>query len=134
MPQIYLAFDGGLAVLRRQQAEWLATVSLKGKQCQCLAIDPHRPQRVYCGTFDAGLWVSDDTGVSWQTVGGALPHDAVMAVAVSPLEEKRGLGVLWAGTEPSALFRSDDGGQTWQEKTALQAIPSKPTWRFPPRP
>ncbi|MEZ4615994.1 MAG: hypothetical protein R2867_10900 [Caldilineaceae bacterium] len=42
--------------------------------------------------------------------------------------------MLWAGTGPSALFRSDDGGRTWQEKRALQAIPSKSTWRFPPRP
>jgi len=134
MTQIYLAFDGGLVVLRRQQEKWVSTVSLSGKQCQCLAIDPHRPQRSYCGTFDAGLWCSDDAGVSWQPVSGVLPHDAVMAVAVSPLEEAGGLGVLWAGTEPSALFRSDDGGRTWQEKRALQAIPSKSTWRFPPRP
>ena len=134
MTQIYLAFDGGVAVLRRQQTHWVATVSLAGKDCHCLAVDPHRPQRVYCGAFDAGLWVSDDTGVSWQSLVGALPHQAVMAVAVSPLEEQNGAGVVWAGTEPSALFRSEDGGRTWQEKTGLQELPSKPTWSFPPRP
>jgi photosystem II stability/assembly factor-like uncharacterized protein len=134
MTQLYLAYDGGLAVLRQDGTQWVATASLLNKQCHCLAVDPHRPQRVYCGTFDAGLWVSDDAGLSWQPVARALPHDAVTAVAVSPLEENSGLGILWAGTEPSALFRSDDGGRTWQEKTALQAIPSKPTWSFPPRP
>jgi photosystem II stability/assembly factor-like uncharacterized protein len=57
-----------------------------------------------------------------------------MSVSVSPLQEFVGTGVLWAGTEPSALFRSEDGGKTWQEHKRLQAMPSKPTWRFPPRP
>jgi hypothetical protein len=134
MTQIYLAFDGGLAVLRQAETHWEATLSLLDHECQCLAIDPHRPQRVYCGTFDAGLWYSDDAGLSWQPVGHSLPHQAVMAVAVSPLQVENGVGVLWAGTEPSALFRSVDGGRTWAEKSGLQAIPSKPTWSFPPRP
>jgi photosystem II stability/assembly factor-like uncharacterized protein len=32
------------------------------------------------------------------------------------------------------LFRSADGGRTWAELEALRAIPSAPTWSFPPRP
>nr|MDQ2716926.1 glycosyl hydrolase [Chloroflexota bacterium] len=36
--------------------------------------------------------------------------------------------------EPSTLFRSEDGGATWQELTALRQLPSAPTWSFPPRP
>jgi hypothetical protein len=32
------------------------------------------------------------------------------------------------------LFRSADGGQTWQELEALRRIPSAPSWSFPPRP
>jgi photosystem II stability/assembly factor-like uncharacterized protein len=43
-------------------------------------------------------------------------------------------GAVWAGTEPSALFVSRDGGESWEERTALQEIPSKPRWSFPPRP
>jgi hypothetical protein len=43
-------------------------------------------------------------------------------------------GAVYAGTEPSALYRSRDGGETWEELEALQQIPSKPTWSFPPRP
>ena len=43
-------------------------------------------------------------------------------------------GTCWAGTEPSALFRSDDGFETWEELESLQAIPSRPSWSFPPRP
>jgi hypothetical protein len=43
-------------------------------------------------------------------------------------------GTVYAGTEPSALFRSGDGGEAWEELDALQQIPSKPNWSFPPRP
>jgi hypothetical protein len=134
MRQIHLAFHGALAVLRQQPDRWTAEFALDGKACQCLAVDPQRPQRVYCGTFDSGLWLSDDAGATWQPVAGVLPYAAVMAVAVSPLEEAGGAGVLWAGTEPSALFCSEDSGRTWQARPGLQELPSKPTWSFPPRP
>lgn len=134
MTHIYLALHGALAVLRPHNGRWQAELALVDQDCQCLAVDPYRLQRVYCGTFAAGLWMTDDAGRTWQPVAGQLPHPATMAVAVSSLEEVGGIGVVWAGTEPSALFRSDDGGRTWQERAGLQALPSKPTWSFPPRP
>jgi photosystem II stability/assembly factor-like uncharacterized protein len=43
-------------------------------------------------------------------------------------------GALYAGTEPSGLFRSDDGGESWRELAGLLELPSRPTWSFPPRP
>jgi hypothetical protein len=42
-------------------------------------------------------------------------------------------GALYAGTEPSRLFVSRDGAP-WRELTALQDIPSRGHWSFPPRP
>ena len=50
-------------------------------------------------------------------------------MAVSPTN-----GAVYAGCEPSMLFRSDDGGATWRELESLRSIPSAPTWSFPPRP
>jgi hypothetical protein len=134
MTQIYLAFAGALAVLRQRNGRWTAKLFLIEQDCQCLAVDPHMSQRLYCGTFGNGLWRTDDAGDTWQPVAGQLPYAAITSVAVSPSEEMGGTGVLWAGTEPSALFRSDDGGRTWHEQHGLQALPSKSTWSFPPRP
>jgi photosystem II stability/assembly factor-like uncharacterized protein len=57
-----------------------------------------------------------------------------MAVAVSTLERAGERGVVWAGTEPSAIFRSEDGGASWAERPGLRTLPSAPTWSFPPRP
>jgi photosystem II stability/assembly factor-like uncharacterized protein len=121
-------------VIERANGAWRADLRLQGLPAQCVAADPLRPEVVYCGTFGRGLWRSDDAGASWRAVGDGIPHAEVMAVAVSPLERAGDDGVVWAGTEPSALFRSEDGGQTWHERSALRALPSAPTWSFPPRP
>ena len=37
-------------------------------------------------------------------------------------------GVLWAGTIPGGLFRSDDGGDTWQLNRALWDRPERKEW------
>jgi photosystem II stability/assembly factor-like uncharacterized protein len=41
---------------------------------------------------------------------------------------------VWAGTEPSAVYRSTDGGRTWTERPGLTDLPSADGWSFPPRP
>lgn len=134
MTEIYLATEDGLATVSRRDGRWHAELPLTGLEPWCVAADPLRPGRIYCGSFDRGLWRSDDAGASWRPAGAGIPHAAVMAVAVSPLERGGAGGVVWAGTEPSAIFRSEDGGETWRERPGLRALPSAPTWRFPPRP
>ncbi len=134
MITLYVAAGNALAVLRRQNGSWQSEIKLAGFPTQCVATDPLRPERVYCGTFGRGLWFSDDAGATWKPVGAGIGPAEVMAIAVSPLERSRGLGVVWAGTEPSRLYRSEDGGQTWVERPNLTRLPSAPTWSFPPRP
>jgi hypothetical protein len=41
---------------------------------------------------------------------------------------------VYAGTEPSNLYRSEDGGRRWELLPALRDLPSEPRWSFPPRP
>ena len=134
MVRLYVAMGEGLAIVSRQNSGWRIEPTLDGQATQCITADPLRPERLYCGTFGEGLWFSGDGGASWEPVGEGIPHAEVMAVAVSRLERMGGYGVVWAGTEPSALYRSEDGGQSWQERPALRALPSAATWSFPPRP
>ena len=44
------------------------------------------------------------------------------------------MSVVYAGTEPSNLYRSEDGGETWQLLPELRRLESEPRWSFPPRP
>lgn len=121
------------------------TSHLTGMQPTCIAQDPFRPNRLYCGTFGRGLWCSDDQGDSWYPIGDGcdyfepfkedgITHAEITAVAVSPHKKVNGYGVVYVGTEPSAFFSSEDGGKTWRGHKEMKILPSHKTWSFPPRP
>lgn len=140
---MYLAMERELLVVRQQQGKWQTEAHLVGMQPTCISVDPLRPERVYCGTFERGLWRSSDAGCSWEPIGEAsmrswkgegMTHPEFIAVAVSPTERAEGYGVVYAGTEPSAVYRSEDGGNTWRELKELLKLPSAPTWALPDRP
>ncbi|MDR5683656.1 MAG: hypothetical protein QN163_06495 [Armatimonadota bacterium] len=133
MTCVLIATPGGLLIARRG-SRWTVEVHLSDRWPECVAIDPHDPARMYCGTLGTGLWRSTDAGRTWAPTGAGIPHRDVTAVAVSPAEHNSGIGVVYAGTEPSAVFRSDDGGTTWVDLAGLRALPSAATWSFPPRP
>ncbi|UIP00647.1 hypothetical protein Hbl1158_04610 [Halobaculum sp. CBA1158] len=110
-----------------------ATVAsdLDGRALECVAVHPDRPDRVFVGTFESGLWRSTDAGSTFERVGDdSIEQEAVMAVAVSPDDAD----VIWAGTEPSRVYRSTDGGDTWIHRDGLVDLPSSDEWAFPPRP
>jgi photosystem II stability/assembly factor-like uncharacterized protein len=151
MTVLYLAVRDELLVVSDDDGQWSAERRFSGRsRLMCVTTDPRRPGRVYCGTASEGLWRSDDLGGTWSRVGEGVIHDRVTAVAVDPAgNDESGAGgeasvaredrdaresVLYAGTEPTALYRSDDAGETWKERHALLALPSAPTWSFPPRP
>ena len=96
---------------------------LEGVQADCVAADG---DRVIVGTRGAGALLSRDGGLHWERA--ELPEAEVTAVAISPAD-----GTLYAGTEPSRLFALRDGAR-WAELEALQDIPSRERWSFPPRP
>lgn len=126
---LMVAVRGGL-LRARGASRWQEDVLLEGLRLQCLALAPGRPERVYAGTEDEGLWLSRDAGASWQPAGEGIHQANVTAVAVSGAEA----GVVYAGTEPTALFRSEDGGRSWRELEGLAGLPSADSWSFPPKP
>ncbi len=134
MTTLYVALPDGVLVVRQDGAGWHAERQLEGMAAQCLAADPLHPERLLCGTFGQGLWQSDDAGRSWRASGEGITAAELMAVAVSRSERSGDRGIHYAGTEPTALYRSEDGGTTWRECATLRELPSAPTWSFPPRP
>jgi hypothetical protein len=115
--------DGRLVALERDGGSWTATAALEGRSVQCVAA---RGERVLAGTRGNGLLMSGDRGDRWTQIG--LPETDVLSVAIGAAD-----GALYAGTEPSRLFVARDGGP-WTELEALQDIPSRERWSFPPRP
>src|SRR4051794_33616832 len=109
--------------LERDGGSWAATTVLEGVAPGAVGVDG---ARVLVGTQGDGAWLSRDDGASWERVD--LPEEDVFSVAIGTAD-----GALYAGTEPSRLFVSHDGAR-WDELEALQAIPSRERWSFPPRP
>jgi hypothetical protein len=78
---------------------------------------------------------SDDLGATWaEPEGGAVRFPPEAGAAVAAIWQLRPdtadrRGVVWAGSEPSALWRSDDGGQTFALVEGLWDHPHRPTWQ-----
>jgi photosystem II stability/assembly factor-like uncharacterized protein len=127
MARLYAATGDGIARLDGDGGGWRVTAALEGSGAQCLAVDPADPDVVYAGLREGGVRATRDGGRTWSDCG--LPEPAVFSLAVSAAD-----GALYAGTEPSRLYRSDDRGSSWRALDALLDLESRPTWSFPPRP
>ncbi|PSP86237.1 hypothetical protein BRC83_00790 [Halobacteriales archaeon QS_1_68_17] len=126
--RIYAALADALLVAAPGEQ---ASERLDGHRPECVAVSAAAPDRVFCGTFEAGLWRSTDGGDSFERVGAdAIDADAIMSATVSPHDPAE----VWVGTEPSALYRSSDGGDTWEALPPLSDLPTAGEWYFPPRP
>jgi photosystem II stability/assembly factor-like uncharacterized protein len=84
--------------------------------------------------FGPSVAISDDLGGSWQEPDAAplaFPADAGTAVErvwqIVPAAASEP-DVVWAGTQPSALFRSTDGGRTYELVRGLWDHPHRPQW------
>src|SRR5437667_9560002 len=79
-------------------------------------------------------------GAATTLVGnGNLSDRALLILRSRPSRSVRwngAAGPAWCmrARSPSAVFRSDDGGDTWSESPGLRSLPSAQTWSFPPRP
>ncbi|HEU6443699.1 MAG TPA: hypothetical protein VFL61_01430 [Gaiellaceae bacterium] len=125
--RLWAATGDSVARLDETNGAWRAEVFLPGSAAQCLAVDPTDPDTVFAGLRGHGVRRTRDAGETWEDV--ELPERDVFSVAVSAAD-----GAVYAGCEPSRLFRSDDGGDSWRALDALLELPSRPTWSFPPRP
>jgi hypothetical protein len=112
-----------LVRLDRRDSAWRVEAMLEGAGAQCVAACG---ARVIVGTRGGGVFVSENAGQSW--THQQLPEPDIFSVAISAAD-----GALYAGSEPSRLFVARDGGP-WIELEALQDIPSRDRWSFPPRP
>jgi photosystem II stability/assembly factor-like uncharacterized protein len=106
--------DGVYALERNPTtAGWIVSGnSLTGNHVSSLAYLAE-PSLLLAGLYGGGLLVSTDEGRSWSAAadGIAAEHRRIETLA---LQQREGTSILWAGTEPAALYRSDDLGRHWE--------------------
>lgn len=107
---------------------------------KAVAIDTRGPApRVLAGVlnshFGPTVVASDDLGETWTETDAApiaFPADTGAALEgvwqLAPGPENQP-GVVYAGVEPSALFRSTDGGSTFELVRGLWDHPHRPEWQ-----
>ena len=134
----WVATRKGLFELRRRAGAWhVERGSFVGEPVSML-LPPDRDGPMFAalnlGHFGVKMHASDDAGASWREVDApALPPQPADAagppwkVAMVWALERSGRTVF-AGTLPGALFRSGDGGASWQLDEALWNRPERPDW------
>ncbi len=113
-------------------------------------IDPTNPDRVYAAMWDhrrqphdrtyggpgSSLWRSDDGGATWERMTDGLPTDPDQGrwgLALAPSDPDRLYAYVGTALGPfRAFYRSDDGGDNWQQTpvTASGASQSTFSWWF----
>lgn len=83
--------------------------------------------------FGPQVYRSDDLGRTWaEPVEGSVRFPADLGDSVERVWQLQPSpadgGVVWAGTQPSALFRSDDRGETFELVRSLWDHPHRPEW------
>ena len=111
---------------------------LPGWTVQHMAAETRRDQpRMYAAAshwaYGPSVSRSDDGGKTWdqRSPGLAFPGDMGLAVDCAwHIQQGHASqpGVLYAGTQPAALFRSDDYGESWTSVDAITRHKLRPLW------
>jgi photosystem II stability/assembly factor-like uncharacterized protein len=105
-------------------AQWVP-LGPEGGDARSLAYDPHNPDRILLGTTSGRLFISEDAGRSWSRLArlGASGDYVLDNIVFDPANPGTVYIAGWAlDSEGGDLFRSRDGGKTWQ---ALEGMRGK---------
>jgi photosystem II stability/assembly factor-like uncharacterized protein len=113
-----------------------------------LKASPVDPDRLYAsqssGWFGQVIQRSCDGGKTWEPAGNQFTYEGVTGThqwydgTLKPWEFKRVWHLepslrdpetVYAGVEDAAMFRSTDGGQSWQELAGLRGHGTGPSWQ-----
>jgi photosystem II stability/assembly factor-like uncharacterized protein len=103
-----------------QELHWRSVGPFRGGRVLAVAGDPVDARRFYFGAVNGGVWRTDDAGRTWVPIFDSVPVGSIGAIAVARSNPK----VIYVGTGEAdmrsdiaqgiGMFRSDDGGQSWQ--------------------
>jgi photosystem II stability/assembly factor-like uncharacterized protein len=103
---------------------------MDGHHCSSLMIEP-RQGGIFAGMHSGGLYFSPDGGETWELRRNGIVEDQVFCVGYAHHANKT---VLYAGTEPASMYRSDDYGLSWVEQPDIKTCAGRDKWSFPSPP
>jgi hypothetical protein len=121
----FLGTQRDVRVYRGKDDRWEERGRHLSGVADCLDGSKRRPEMIFCGILKDGLYRTTDAGNNWARIF----QGDVRAVTVDPTDDR----VVYVGTEPVHLYRSENMGETWQELTNLLDLPDevKRHWKSP---
>ncbi len=128
----------GLFIATKDSGRWhVSNPMLLGQPIFCAGADARADTKLLAGRNDAhwgpAIRYSTDFGETWQesekqprfAEGSGLAVDAIWQIVPGGKDQP---GVLYAGVAPAALFKSEDGGKTWNEIEGLSKHSTRKDW------
>jgi len=131
--RLLVATIRGVNVLERERdgAPWIDRGrTLDGHHCGSIMIEPRRGG-VFAGMHSGGLYFSSDGGETWERRMNGLTIEHIYSLGYANWGDAI---VLYAGTEPASMFRSDDYGKSWVEQPGIKEAKGRDKWVFPSPP
>jgi photosystem II stability/assembly factor-like uncharacterized protein len=124
MNQLLLATDNGIVVCEREDDGWNEVLrALTGQQVTSVTAG----KRVIIAGTQNGSFRSEDEGKTWKEASQGLTTRHIRWMATHPDDSD----LVFAGTEPAAIFVSQDGGITWQERPEVMELRDRFKWSLP---
>ncbi len=90
-----------------------------------LSASPVARSRAYLAAYEAGVYRTDDGGITWDHLG-SYQTEYAHSVLAHPDDGE----AVYVGSEPAEIWRSADCGATWDEFDAFRAVPEATQWGF----
>lgn len=148
--RFHVATRKGLFTFDHGSAGWsISRVNFAGDNCTLVMHDPRNGRLLAAlnhGHFGVKLHRSVDGGLTWHEIAAPkYPEKPADYVSKAPLEGKPvdwslkliwalapggadEPGVIWCGTLPGGLFKSEDGGESWALNRPLWDDPRREQW------
>ena len=89
-------------------------------RCTDIAVPKGSKHTVYVGAATGGVWVTRNSGITWEPIMDEAPTQSIGDLAIAPSDPN----IIWVGTGEANIFRastagvgvykSTDAGKTWQ--------------------
>ena len=121
---IYKTLDGGKS--------WKKVLYINEHTgCSDLVVDPNNPNRMLAAMWEhqrwpwyfksggagTGLYLTVDGGDTWEQVSKGLPKGELGRIGLSFAPSKRDLVYAYVESKSNAIFRSEDGGVSWTQRS-----------------
>ncbi len=110
--RIYLGEEDGMRISDDAGASF-RSIKAPGDAVNHFAQDPAEPARLYSGTEDHGIFISNDRGESWRRADKAPATATVYGITIDMKDPQK----VYAGTFADGILRSIDRGKTWEAVT-----------------